>query len=330
MRRREFLGVAGGASIAWPFAPQAQQAGRMRHVGALMPGAEGDPDEHARLQVFQKTLGELGWTVGQNVRIQIRQAGGRADRFQSYAAELVAASPDVLVADATPSTAALQRETRIIPIVFVRVTDPLGQGFVSDVARPGGNITGFSNYEPAMGGKWLDLLKEAVPHIERVALIYNPLTAPYTPSFLPTFETAARARGLTLVDVPVRNVDELKAAIATQGRESGVGAILQTDTFLVVHRNVVAAWATRHRLPTISPVRVFAASGCLLSYGVKINSMYQGAATYVDRILRGSKAAELAVQWPTEFELVINLKTAKALSLTIPPTVLARADEVIE
>jgi len=329
MKRRQFIALTSSVA-AWPFAPHAQQAGRMRLVGVLMPGADGDPDDHARLQVFQKTLGELGWIVGQNVRIEIRQAGGRADRFQSYAAELVAASPNVLMADATPSTAALQRETRIIPIVFVRVTDPRGQGFVSDVARPGGNITGFSNYEPAMGGKWLDLLKEAVPHIERIALIYNPRTAPYTPTYLPTFETAARARGLTLVDVPVRNVDELEEAIAAHGRESGVRAILQTDSFLVVHRDVVAASTTRHRLPTISSVRVFAASGCLMSYGVIVDSMYQGAATYVDRILKGSKAGELAVQWPTKFELVINLKTAKALSLTIPPTILARADEVIE
>lgn len=329
MKRRQFIALT-GSMAAWPFALQAQQVGRMRVVAALMPGAEGDPDELARLQVFQKALGELGWIVGQNLRIEVRQAGGRADRFESYAAELVAASPDVLVADATPSTAAIKRETRIIPIVFVRVTDPRGQGFVSDDARPGGNITGFSNYEPAMGGKWLDLLKEAVPHIERIALIYNPRTAPYTQTYLPTFETAARARGLTLVDVPVRNVDELEAAIAAQGRESGVGAILQTDSFLVVHREVVAASTTRHRLPTISAVRAFAASGCLMSYGVIVDSMYQGAATYVDRILRGSKPAELAVQWPTKFELVINLRTAKALSLTIPPTVLARADEMIE
>jgi ABC-type uncharacterized transport system substrate-binding protein len=255
MRRREFISLLGGAAVAWPLAASGQQRERVRQIGVLMPGANSDLEEQFRLRTFQNGLRGLGWAEGHNIRIDIRKAAGNAERFRTYAVELVAAKPDVLMADATPSTAALQRETPTIPIVFVRVSDPVGQGFIANMARPGGNITGFTNYEPAMSGKWVDLLQEAVPNIKRVALIYNPQTAPYTPSFLPTFEAAARGHGLTLVNAPVRDTGELEATIATQGSEPGGGLILQTDSFLVFHRDLIGASAARHRLPTIGVVR---------------------------------------------------------------------------
>jgi ABC-type uncharacterized transport system substrate-binding protein len=330
IRRREFITLLGGAAAAWPVAARAQQRERVRQIGVLMPGANSDLEEQLRLRTFQNGLRGLGWAEGHNIQIDIRKAAGNAERFRTYAVELVAAKPDVLMADATPSTAALQRETPTIPIVFVRVSDPVGQGFIANMARPGGNITGFTNYEPAMSGKWVDLLQEAVPNIKRVALIYNPQTAPYTPSFLPIFEAAARGHGLTLVNAPVRDTGELEATIATQGSEPGGGLILQTDSFLVFHRDLIGASAARHRLPTIGVVRALTESGCLISYGVEASAMYRGAATYVDRILRGAKPVDLPVQGPIKYELVINLKTAKALGINVPPTLLARADEVIE
>jgi len=330
MRRREFITLLGGATAAWPLAARAQLAERVRRIGVLAPGASSDTDQRSRLKVFQDALQEMGWTNGRNVRIEIRLAGGNTERFQTYSAELVAAKPDVLLADSSPSTAALQRETRTVPIVFARVTDPVGQGFVASIARPGGNITGFTNYEPEMGGKWLELLKEAVPRIRRVALMYNPQTAPFTASFLQPIEAAARANGVALIDAPVHNASQLEAAIATQGNEPGGGLLLQTDSFLVVHRDLIVVSAARHRLPTIAGGTVFTASGVLMSYAVDVASMYRGAATYVDRILRGEKPADLPVHAPTKYELVINLKTAKALDLDLPASLLARADEVIE
>jgi putative ABC transport system substrate-binding protein len=308
----------------------AQRLDRVRRVGVLVPVANSDPEQQLRLKVFQDTLRELGWTDGYNIRIDIRYGAGSSERFRTYAIELVTAQPDVLMADATPSTAALQSKTRTIPIVFARVTDPVGQGFVASMARPGGNITGFTNFEPAMGGKWVELLKEAAPSIKRLALIYNPETAPFTASFLPTFEAAARAHGLALLDTPIHDATELEIAIATQGSEPGGGLILQTDSFLVVHRDLIAVSAGRYRLPTIGASRVLTASGWLMSYGPEIASMYSGAATYVDRILRGTNPADLPVQAPIKYELVINLKTAKVIGLTVPDTLLAIANEVIE
>jgi putative tryptophan/tyrosine transport system substrate-binding protein len=260
----------------------------------------------------------------------IRYAVENVEQFQIYAAELLALKPDVLIADATPSTSALQHATRAVPIVFARVTDPVGQGFVGSMAQPGTNITGFTNYEDAMGSKWIDLLKDAVPSVTRVALIYNPQTAPYTPSFLPAFEIAARKRGMTLSNAPVHDASEIGALIAIQGREPGGGLILQTDSFLVVHRDLIAASAARYLLPTIGAIRLFAASGCLMSYRVETSSMYRGAATYVDRILKGAKPADLPVQGPTKYELVINLKTATVLGIAVPQSMLVGADEVIE
>ena len=330
MKRREFIALLGGAAAVWPLGARAQQAEQVRRIGVLAPGSNSDPDQQSRLKVFEDALREFGWTNGRNVRIDIRLAAGNAERFRTYATELVAAKPDVLLGDSSPSTAALQRETRTIPIVFARVTDPLGQAFVANMARPGGNITGYTNFEPEIGGKWLGLLKEAVPGIKRAALIYNPQTAPFTGFFLPSLEAAARSNAITLIDAPVHDAAELEAAIAAQGREPGGGLIMQTDSFLVVHRDLIVVSSARYRLPTIGPGQVFTASGVLLSYAIGNSSMYRGAATYVDRIFNGAKPADLPVQNPTKYELVINLKTAKALGLEIPPSLLARADEVIE
>ncbi len=329
MRRRDVI-KAIAVSVAWPVHGRAQPSERMRRIGVLVPGANSDPDQQFRIKVFQETLRELGWSDGLNARFDVRYADGSSERFRTYAAELTAKNPDVLLADSTPSTVALHRETRTIPIVFTRVTDPVGQGFVVSMAQPPDNITGFTNYEPAMGGKWIDLLKEAVPSLKRVALIYNPRTAPFTPSFLPTFESAARTNGLSLVDAPVHDTGELGAAIVAQGSEPGGGLILQTDSFLTLHRDLIAVSAARYRLPTIGVVRILAASGCLMSYGVETSSMYRGAASYVSQILKGAKPAELPVQGPIKYELVINLNTAKVLGLTIPPALLAAADEVLE
>jgi putative ABC transport system substrate-binding protein len=329
MRRREFIGLVGGA-VTWPLAVRAQQPDRIRRVGVLLPGVNNDPDQQLRLRVLKDALREFGWTDGRNLQIDIRYAAGNVEQFQIYAAELLAVKPDVLIADATPSTSALRHATRAVPIVFTRVTDPVGQGFVASMAQPGTNTTGFTNYEDAMGSKWIDLLKDAVPSITRVALIYNPQTAPYTPSFLPAFEIAARKRGMTLSNAPVHDASEIGALVAIQGREPGGGLILQTDAFLVVHRDLIAASAARYLLPTIGAIRLFAASGCLMSYGVETSSMYRGAATYVDRILKGAKPADLPVQGPTKYELVINLKTATVLGIAVPQSMLVGADEVIE
>jgi putative ABC transport system substrate-binding protein len=329
MRRREFIGLVGGA-VTWPLAVRAQQPDRIRRVGVLVPGVNNDPDQQLRLRVLKDALQEFGWTDGRNLQIDIRYAAGNVEQFQIYAAELLAVKPDVLIADATPSTSALRHATRAVPIVFTRVTDPVGQGFVASMAQPGTNTTGFTNYEDAMGSKWIDLLKDAVPSITRVALIYNPQTAPYTPSFLPAFEIAARKRGMTLSNAPVHDASEIGALVAIQGREPGGGLILQTDSFLVVHRDLIAASAARYLLPTIGAIRLFAASGCLMSYGVETSSMYRGAATYVDRILKGAKPADLPVQGPTKYELVINLKTATVLGIAVPQSMLVGADEVIE
>jgi putative ABC transport system substrate-binding protein len=330
MRRREFIGLICGAAAVAPLAVRAQQPDRIRRVGVLVPGANNDPDQQLRLRIFRDALREFGGTDGRNLQIDIRYAARDVEQFQVYAAELLAVKPDVLMADATPSTTALQQATRAVPIVFARVADPVGQGFVASMARPGTNITGFTNYETAMASKWIDLLKDAVPDITRVAILYNPQTAPYTPSFLPAFEIAARKRGMSLSNTPVHDASEISALIATQGSAPGGGLILQTDTFLVVHRDLIAASAARYRLPTIGPVRPLAESGCLMSYGVETSSMYRGAAIYVDRILKGAKPADLPVQGPTKYELVVNLKTAKVLGISVPQSVLVGADELIE
>jgi len=328
MRRREFITLLGGAA-AWPLAARAQPE-RVRRIGVLW----GVAPETARFMTFRmaftQVLRDRGWTEERNIRIDHRWSVIDADRLRAYAIELIGLAPDVLVGDSSPSTAALLGHTQTIPVVFARVTDPEGQGFVDSLARPGHNATGFTNFEHTMVGKWVDLLKEIAPGITRVALIYNPQSAPFTRSFLPAFEAAARSKAVKPIAAAVHDAAELETFIADQGREPGGSLVGQTDAFLTIHGDLIVAAAARQRLPAVFPVRGFAEAGGLISYGNRPVDMYRGAATYVDRILRGAQPAELPVQLPTTFELVINLNTAKALGLTIPPNLLALADEVIE
>ena len=328
MQRREFITLLGGAAAAWPLPARAQQA--VRRIGVLMPYAESDPDGQNRLQPFRTRLRELGWTDGGNVRIDYRWAAGVVDRFRTAAAELVVLKPDVILADATPSVAALQRETRTIPIVFVGVNDPIGSGFVQSLARPGGDITGFTNYEFSMGGKWLGLLKEMAPSLARVAVIFNPTTAPYADSYLRALEAAAPLLGVAVNAMPVHGTAEIDRAIGAFAREPNGGLLTLPDIFLVTHRDRILVLAAQHRLPMITTNEVYVRDGGLMSYALKVSDMFQGAASYVDRILRGTKPADLPVQFPTKFALIINLKTARALGLTVPNTLLVSADEVIE
>ncbi|GEC34268.1 ABC transporter substrate-binding protein [Sinorhizobium fredii] len=295
-----------------------------------MASAESDPDGQARVKAFRDALQDLGWVEGRNLQLDRRWAAGGVDRFRTYAAELVALAPDLVLGDATPSVAALLRETKTIPIVFCRVGDPVGSGFVKSLARPGGNMTGFTAFEASMGPKWLELLKDASPGLVHVALLFNPKTAPHVESlFLRSIEAAAPSLGIVAVPARVQSSAAIKDAIRAIGQANG-GLAAMPDTFLVDHRGLITKMAAQHHVPAIYTNRVFAAEGGLLSYGFDVPDMYRRAASYADRILRGARPSELPVQAPTRFQLVINLKTANALGLTIPPTLLARADEVIE
>jgi putative tryptophan/tyrosine transport system substrate-binding protein len=329
--RRQFITLLGGAA-AWPLVARAQQpTERMRRIGVLMAIAESDPEGQARVRAFRQALNDLGWTDGKNVRIDIRWAAGDADRFRAHAAELVGLGPDVIVANSNIALTAAQRETATIPIVFFIGVDPIDSGFVSNLARPGGNITGFTTFEPEMGGKWLELLKEIAPRVARVAVILNPATAaPHTASYFKAIGPAARAVALEAVATPVHDVAELERAVAAFSREPGGGLVVMPDSFTAAHRNEIISLAVNHRVPAVYPFRFFATNGGLLSYGVSLVDLFQRSASYVDRVLNGTKAGDLPVQQPTKFELAINLKTAKALGLEVPATLLARADEVIE
>jgi putative ABC transport system substrate-binding protein len=296
-----------------------------------MARAESDPDYQARMQVFRTTLHELGWIDGANVRIDYRWTAGVIDRFLTAAAELVALKPDVLLADATPSVTALKNETAAIPIVFVTVNDPIGSGFVENLARPGGITTGFTNFEFSLGGKWLELLKEVAPNVKRVAVLYNPITAPYFPSYLRALQTAAPFYRADLLSMPVQAPAEIDRSIGAFARDPDEGLIVLSDSFLVVHRDRVIELAAQHNLPAVyGGTEIYTRSGGLVSYGDDAAAEYRGAASYVDRILRGTKPSDLPVQAPTKFLLSINAKTARKLGLTLPATLLAIADEVIE
>jgi putative ABC transport system substrate-binding protein len=329
MKRREFISLLSGA-VAWPLEASAQQRDQIPHVGVLMATTETDADGQSRWNVFRKRLNELGWIEDRNLRFDIRWAGGDIERFREYAAALAQAKPDVILADATPSTAALLHETRTVPIVFVRVSDPAGQGFVKNLARPDGNVTGFTNFEPQLAGKWVQLLKDLVPNLAHVSFIYNPQTAPYTGPFMHSFEAAARELGIKAIVKPILQSTDIDALIAERHKEPSAGLVVQTDAFMVNHRDLIVAAAARYKVPAIYPVPLFARNGGLAAYGIQAMELYRDAALYVDRILKGAKPGELPVQAPTKYELVINLKTAKALGLEIPLTLLARADEVIE
>jgi putative ABC transport system substrate-binding protein len=330
MRRREFISLLGGAAAAWPFAGHAQQRERMRRIGVLMSAVEGDPTGLEYITAFAQALAELGWTVGRNVRIEYRWGAGDLDRFRRYAAELVALSPDVVLASAGSIVGALQQASRTVPIVFVTTIDPVGGGWVESPSRPGTNATGFASFEFSMSGKWLELLKEIAPGVKRVAVVRDP-SVPAGSGGLAAIQTVAPSLGVELTPVGVRDAGEIERAIAAFARSSNGGLILVGPTSSVRrHFDLVVALAARHRLPAVYPNRLFVTGGGLISYAPDSVDQYRRAAGYVDRILKGEKPADLPVQAPTKYELVINLKTAKALGLEVPATVLARADEVIE
>jgi ABC-type uncharacterized transport system substrate-binding protein len=331
MDRRAFIAMVGGSILAAPLVGQAQQTGQLRRIGVLMGLAESDPRAQARVASFRKGLQTLGWAEGRNARIDIRwTTTSDASALQRFAKELVALQPDVIVSHNTPTTAALRQHTSTIPIVFVVVSDPVGSGFVASFPRPGGNVTGFTNIEPTMAGKWLELLKEAAPHVTRVAFLFNPATAPYAESYLRPFRAAAASVAVEAIATPVRDIAELETAIAAQARTHNAGLVVMTDSFLVSHRAKITALAARYRVPAVYPFRDFIDAGGLLFYGNDLLDSFQRAATYVDRILKGAMANDLPVQAPVKFELVVNVKAAKALGLTIPQTLLLRADTVIE
>jgi putative ABC transport system substrate-binding protein len=329
MNRREFITLFGGA-VAWPLAARAQEAVQMKHIGVLMGRSESDREGQAFVAAFREELQKLGWAEGRNIRIDYRWATpGDAESIQRVANELVALQPDLVLAQNTPNTAALAQQTRNIPIVFATVSDPVGSGFVANFPRPGGNVTGFTNIEPTTAGKWLELLKEIAPHVARVAFLFNPATAPYE-YYLSSFKAAARSFAVEAIAAPVRDRSELEPVITALARAPNGGLVLMTDTFLLNHREEITSLAVRYRLPAVYPYRAFTEAGGLLSYGNDTHENFRRAASYVDRILKGAKPSELPVQAPVKFDLAVNLKTAKALGLDVPPSLLARADEVIE
>jgi putative tryptophan/tyrosine transport system substrate-binding protein len=326
MRRRDFVGLVGGAA-AWPLAARAQQKGPARHIGVLLVG-ERDDEMQDRIKALEAGLRELGWIDGGNLNIDYRWSPASGVRTQ--AAELVAVKPELILAFTTPALAAAKQATGTIPIVFNSVTDPVAQGFVASLARPGGNITGLGHWEPGMGGKWLELLKETAPHLKHVAVVFNPVTAPYFRLFLPTMEVAARSLAVMLTLSPVHEAAEIERAIATVAVQPDGGLLMLPDAFTWTYRMQIIALAARNRVPAVYQYGHFAREGGLVSYGIDPEDVYRRTATYVDRILKGTKPADLPVQLPTKFELVVNLKTAKALGLVIPESLLARADELIK
>jgi putative tryptophan/tyrosine transport system substrate-binding protein len=328
MKRRNFIALLGGAA-AWPLATRAQQAAQTRRVGVLMNLAADDAEGLARVTAFAQALQQLGWTDGRNVRIDYRWAAGDPERFQRYAQELLTLGPDVTLASATPGIVALVQASRTVPIVFVAVIDPVGAGFVESLARPGGNVTGFGAFEYGMSGKWLELLKEIAPRVARVAVIRDQSLTSGTAQFA-AVQSVAPSFGVELSPVGVRDAGEIERGVAGFARTPNGGVIVTGSPLTAVHRDLIIALAARHRLPAVYGFRFFAGAGGLISYGPDIVDQYRRAAGYVDRILKGEKPGDLPVQAPTKYELVINLKTAKALGLEIPSSVLARANEVIE
>src|SRR6516162_10808996 len=330
IRRRQFITLLGGAAAAWPLAARAQQADRMRRIGLLM-GTADDREGQARVTALKQGLQELGWTDGRNIQIETRFGGGDAGRIRAHAAELVALAPDVIVGQTTSGTRALRQATSSIPIVMVAVADPVEQGLVSSLAHPGGNITGFTLIGFfQMVGKWLEMLKEAAPGVSRAVLMFNPDTAPQYYVYLRSFEAEPRSIAVEVTAAPVRDTAEVEEAIAKLGREPGSGVIVPPDAFTIVHRQLFIRLAQQHRLPAVYSFRTYVAQGALMSYGPEPYDLFRRSASYVDRILKGAKPADLPVEQPTKFELAINLKTAKALGLQIPDRLLAIADEVIE
>jgi putative tryptophan/tyrosine transport system substrate-binding protein len=331
MQRREFITFLGGAA-AWPLTARAQKSDRMRRVGVLIASAQDDTRAEKYLKALKGALDPLGWVEGRNVQIDYRLAVD-VSGMQSRAAELISLGPDVIVTNPTPATNAVRQATSSVPIVFTAVSDPIGARFVESFARPGGNITGFTNFEAAMGGKWLELLREIAPSIKRVSMLFNPETANAGASgglYLQSLESGARVLGVELIVSPVHDPADIDGVFAAIARSPGGGLIVMPNVFTVTNRERIVVQAARYQIPTVYPQTPFVQAGGLLSYGVDVPDLFRRAASYVDRILKGEKPANLPVQAPTKFELAINLKTAKAIGLAIPPALLTRADEVIE
>jgi putative ABC transport system substrate-binding protein len=330
MKRREFITLLGGAAAAWPLAARAQQPERMRRIGVLMGYRANDSLGQTFAAVLVQGLGALDWREGSNLRIDWRSSGGDDKLYERYAVELVADGPDVLVAQSSPSVEALRRQTSTIPIVFVIVTDPVGQGLVASLAHPSGNVTGFSDFDPPIVGKWLQMLTEITPRVATVAVLYNPDSTPFAGLILRAIEAAAPSYSVTVRAAPCRDDAEIEAMMTGLAREERGGVLAMPEIFTAVHRDAIVTAAARHRLPAVYPNLLSAAKDELMSYGIDRLDLFRRTAAYVDRILKGERPADLPVQNPTKFELTINLKTAKALGVTIAPSLLATADEVIE
>ena len=333
MKRREVITLLAGvmATPLVPSASRAQQDRHLRRIGVLMPYAESDRDGQAFIAAFREGLQKLGWTEGRNIRIDYRWAPpGDANLRQGHAKELVALQPELILTQSTPTTTALMQQTRTIPIVFAQAIDPVGSGFVASFPQPGGNVTGFISMEPTLASKWLELLKEVAPYVNRVAILFNPITATYAEYFLDPFKAAAAHFNVEAIMAPVRDTSEFASVIAAQARAPNGGLVVMPDTFMNFHRVEITSLAARYLLPAVYPYRIFAEAGGLLAYANDILDNYRRVATYADRILNGAKPRDLPVQAPIKFHLVINLKTAKTLGLTVPPTLLTSADEVIE
>jgi putative ABC transport system substrate-binding protein len=329
MKRRQFITLLGGAAAAWPLVASAQQGERVRRIGVLMSGDENDPLGKSEVSAFTQALAGLGWTVGRNVRMDLVWARGDIDRIRTLAGELVGLQPDIIVTGGVPATTAVRRETRTIPIVFSIVADPVASGLVAALNQPGGNITGFAQLETSFVGKWLELLSDIAPGLKRAAIMFNPDSAPVS-AFMPLLETAARSLKVLPIIAPVHTDVEIEMRINDLGSEPGGGLVVIPDIFTNYHRVPIILAAARAKVPAISWQSDFTRDGGLLSYGVDLVDNYRRVTSYVDRILRGEKPGDLPVQLPTKFEMIVNLKTAKALGLTVPPSILLRAEEVIE
>jgi putative tryptophan/tyrosine transport system substrate-binding protein len=330
MKRREFITLVGGAAVAWPLAARAQQPRGIRRVGALMGTAPNDPVVNRRVASIEKPLQELGWVLGRDLEIHYRWGGGDTDLTQAYAKELIGMRPDLILAHTNTAMAALHGEAPSTPIVFVMVSDPVGMHYVDRMAQPGRNVTGFTPFEPSLGGKWLSLLKEVAPDVEHVGLLFNPETGNNAAAFVRPIELAAASFGVKSIVSPQKESAEIDRIILAQCQVKNSGLIFLPDALTAAHRQRLVALIAHHRVPATYPLRMFSVAGGLLSYGFDIDHLFQQAASYVDRILRGTSPGDLPVQAPSKFELVINLKAAKGLGLEVPPTLLARADEVIE
>src|SRR6266853_182392 len=328
MKRRDFIACLGGVAAAWPLAVRAQQPGRVRYICMLNALGSDDPEAQARIAVLEQSLQQLGWVVGRNLKIEIRQIGGDVDRLRSYAAEMVALTPDVIVTIGSVAIASLQQATRTIPIVFVNASDPVGAGFVQSMAPPGGNVTGFSNFEYSMSGKWAELLKQIAPNVTRALVLRDPTSAAGIGQ-VAAIRSVAQSLGVELTPVNVRDTDEIERNVSAFAR-SGNGGMIVTSGGTGARRKLIIGLASRHNLPSVYPYRHYAVDGGLVTYGPNTLDPIRRAAGYVDRILKGEKPADMPVQAPTKYELIINLKTAKALGLTVPQSLLATADEVIE